>query len=90
MGRAPADNYNQPIKAPVDWWKDLKVEEVLILAGAEEVLVDYVKEVARKIEVSLGSCGGGDAVLMLDSLCIQRPPPSLSLENLTTLLSSIL
>ena len=52
MGAAPPDNYNQPLRAPASWWEGLKVEEVLIIAGADEVLVDYVKELARKIEVS--------------------------------------
>lgn len=52
LAGAPADNYNQPLRAPAEWWKDLKVEEVLIIACADEVLVDPIKEVAEKIEVS--------------------------------------
>lgn len=52
MGGAAPDNYNQPLRAPASWWEGLKVEEVLIIAGADEVLVDYVKELAGKIEVS--------------------------------------
>ncbi|KAI9874226.1 MAG: hypothetical protein M1830_010047, partial [Pleopsidium flavum] len=50
MSRAQTDNYNQPLNAPASWWKDLKVDAVLILAGADEVLVDDIKEVARRIE----------------------------------------
>ena len=56
MGQAPPDNYNQPLRAPADWWKDSKAEEVLIIAGADEVLVDYIKELASKIEVCLACC----------------------------------
>ena len=52
MDGAAPDNYNQPLRAPADWWKGLQVQEVLVIAGADEVLVDYVKELGRKIEVS--------------------------------------
>lgn len=52
IGGAAADNYNQPLRAPASWWEGLKVEEVLVIAGADEVLVDYVKELAGQIEVS--------------------------------------
>lgn len=51
MGGAAPDNYNQPLRAPAGWWEGLKVAEVLIVAGADEVLVDYVKELAAKMEV---------------------------------------
>jgi len=56
MGGAAPDNYNQPLRAPASWWEQLKVEEVLIIAGADEVLVDYVNQLAGKIEVSSVFC----------------------------------
>ncbi len=58
MGGAPPDNYNQPLRAPAEWWKDVKAEEILIIAGADELLVDYVKELASKIEVSVSDSLG--------------------------------
>lgn len=51
MGSAPPDNYNQPDRAPAEWWKDLLAEEVLVVAGADEVLVDSIRDLGRKIEV---------------------------------------
>lgn len=51
MGGAEPDNYNQPLRAPASWWEGSKVGEVLIVAGADEVLIDQVKELAGKIEV---------------------------------------
>jgi len=50
MGRAPPDFYNQPAMAPREWWKDLKVDEVLIVAGKDEVLVDDIEVLAQRIQ----------------------------------------
>ncbi|KAI9812883.1 MAG: hypothetical protein M1827_004401 [Pycnora praestabilis] len=50
MGSAPSDYYNQPHTAPGSWWEGLKVSEVLILAGADELLVDDIKALAGRIE----------------------------------------
>lgn len=51
MGSAPPDNYNQPYRAPAEWWKDLRAEEILVVAGAHEVLVDSIRDLGRRIEV---------------------------------------
>lgn len=55
MGSEPphtgnADEYNQPIMAPLEWWRGLPVEEVLIVAGKDEILVDDVVEFAGRLE----------------------------------------
>lgn len=42
------DNYNQGLMAPSEWWKDLQVEEVLIVAGEEEVLLDGIRDFEKK------------------------------------------
>lgn len=45
MGSAEADEYNQPLRAEVDWWKGLKdvVGEILITAGGEELMLHDIK-----------------------------------------------
>lgn len=52
-GGAPADNYNQPFLAPGSWWSHLNglVQELLITAGTDEVLLDGIAEFAKTIEV---------------------------------------
>ncbi|KAL9118472.1 MAG: hypothetical protein Q9187_004983, partial [Circinaria calcarea] len=50
MGTAPPDNYNQPGRAPAEWWKDLPAEEMMVVAGADEVLVDSIRDLGRRIE----------------------------------------
>lgn len=49
-----SDYYNQPITAPSSWWKDLKVDEVLVLAGEDEVLVDGITVFTKKLKDGLG------------------------------------
>jgi len=44
-----SDYYNQPITAPESWWDGLKVQEILVLAGEQEVLVDSIKEFEGKL-----------------------------------------
>ena len=51
LEQAAADNYNQPGLAPAEWWKDMQVDEVLIVAGSDEVLLDGIRDFAGKIEV---------------------------------------
>ena len=43
-----SDEYNQAITADSSWWKDLKVEQILVTAGEEEVLVDGIREFVEK------------------------------------------
>ena len=51
MGSEEADPYNQPGTAPTDWWNDLKTKNILIVAGKDEVLVDDIEAMAKKIQV---------------------------------------
>ncbi|KAL6228736.1 hypothetical protein BDW75DRAFT_250734 [Aspergillus navahoensis] len=41
-GRA-SNNYIEAVDAPAEWWKGTQVEQVLVLAGADEVLIDPIK-----------------------------------------------
>lgn len=53
MGSAEADEYNLPLRAEVGWWKGLKdvVGEILITAGADELMLHDIKAISKKIEV---------------------------------------
>ena len=55
LGSGEKDYYNEPGKAPVDWWKDLPVKDLLVVAGAKEMMVDDIKALAEKVQVSLKS-----------------------------------
>jgi acetyl esterase/lipase len=51
---AASDYYNQAVTAPPEWWEGLKVESVLIVAGADEVLVDGIMEFKENLEKGFG------------------------------------
>ncbi|RDW89463.1 hypothetical protein BP6252_01495 [Coleophoma cylindrospora] len=51
---ANSDYYNQPITAPASWWKDLMVDDMLIVAGGAEVLIDGIKKFAGIVEQGFG------------------------------------
>jgi acetyl esterase/lipase len=53
MGAAKVDPYNQPLTAPAGWWLALNVDEILVVAGRDELLVDHIREFARKLEVKM-------------------------------------
>ncbi|KAI5867468.1 Alpha/Beta hydrolase protein [Durotheca rogersii] len=48
------DCYNQPVTAPAGHWKDLMAEEVLILGGEDEVLLDSIVQLSQKMDSALG------------------------------------
>ena len=54
MGGASTDPYNQPLTAPSEWWQGLRADEVLIVAGADEVMIDAIRAFIKKFEVRLG------------------------------------
>lgn len=49
-GQAP-DPWNTPLIAPAEWWGDVKVNEILILYGEDEILRDDTAMLCEKIEV---------------------------------------
>ncbi|KAI1079800.1 Alpha/Beta hydrolase protein [Whalleya microplaca] len=50
MGHAPADFYNEPLEAPADWWQDIAVGHILILAGEDEILLDDALQFVQKLK----------------------------------------
>lgn len=47
--KSSTNSYNQPLNAPPEWWKDLPVKDVLILAGKGENLSDDIVEFASQL-----------------------------------------
>lgn len=54
LGGAPRDQYNEPIRADMEWWNALKdvVDEIFTVGGGDEILYDSILETHRKLEVS--------------------------------------
>jgi acetyl esterase/lipase len=51
---ANADPYNQAIMASPQWWAGLPVQEVLVVAGRDEILVDDIVAFAEKLREGMG------------------------------------
>jgi acetyl esterase/lipase len=47
----PSNNYIEAVNAPEEWWSGIQVEQTLVLAGADEVLLDPIKAWFSKFEV---------------------------------------
>ncbi|KKZ60491.1 hypothetical protein EMCG_04855 [[Emmonsia] crescens] len=44
------DNYTEPLHAPADWWKDLKVRDVLVLTGSDDLFRSPIEQFAEKFK----------------------------------------
>ena len=53
MGDATQDNYTSPLDAPPHWWTGFPANDILVLAGGDEVFVDDIQEFAQKLNVCL-------------------------------------
>lgn len=53
LSGAPTDPWNQPLMASPEWWEQLKVDEVLINAGADEIMIDDIRAFAKRFKVRL-------------------------------------
>lgn len=64
MGK-PRDAYNEPLAAPRGWWADLQgvLQECLVVGGADELLVDSVRELGTRFKAALGA---GAALLVAE------------------------
>lgn len=51
LGGAGEDSYSTPLKAPAEWWKDLKVEDLCIMGAEYEMFVDDIKAWAEIVKV---------------------------------------
>lgn len=54
LGSRPRDRWNEPLSANEEWWIGLEdiVKEILITAGDEEILVDCIRILGKRIQVS--------------------------------------
>ena len=54
LGTKAKDEWNEPARAGVGWWEGIEkvVGEVLVTAGGDEGLVDGIRDVTGKLEVS--------------------------------------
>jgi hypothetical protein len=50
----PSDAYIEPLLAEADWWKDLMVENIMVVVGTDEVLLDGIKSFTCKLQSGLG------------------------------------
>lgn len=53
LGGRERDGYNEPLAAEEGWWKGLDgvVREILVVGGSDEILVDCIRELARRFQV---------------------------------------
>lgn len=51
MAGKAASPYSEALLAPADWWKDSKVEQMLCVCGADEILVDAISKWVEKYKV---------------------------------------
>lgn len=49
-GTQAADNWNEPFNAPAEWWKDVKTERIMIIAGGDEILLSPIEKYAERIK----------------------------------------
>ena len=48
--------YSEALTAPAEWWKNSKVENMLVVAGANEILVSAIDEWVTKYKVPITFC----------------------------------
>ncbi|KAJ5364957.1 uncharacterized protein N7496_010670 [Penicillium cataractarum] len=47
LGNMPSDWYNEPLKAPLEWWMDLSARRLLLLTGEDDIMVDSHQAFAK-------------------------------------------
>ena len=47
-----SDSWSEPLLAPVEWWRDAKVEHVLLMGGSDEVLISSIEQFAKQFKVT--------------------------------------
>ncbi len=54
LGQDPRNStpYSEPLTASAEWWKDAAVEDILLVGGSYEIMVDDLQSLASKLKVS--------------------------------------
>ncbi|KAF7115912.1 hypothetical protein CNMCM5793_003655 [Aspergillus hiratsukae] len=50
LGGRESDGWSEPALAPVEWWRDAKTEQVLILAGQDEILFSAIDDFVERFK----------------------------------------
>ncbi|EHY57808.1 hypothetical protein HRR83_005280 [Exophiala dermatitidis] len=50
LGGKETSPFAEALLAPADWWKDSKVEQLLVVAGADEILIDPINQWVDKFK----------------------------------------
>lgn len=53
LGGKESDGYSEPLSVDEGWWKGLDgvVRDIMVVGGSDEILVDCIRELARRFEV---------------------------------------
>jgi hypothetical protein len=52
LGGRQRDYYTDATMAPVEWWDDLKIKEILIVGGGYELLLPFIGHFVENLKVS--------------------------------------
>ncbi|OJJ57372.1 hypothetical protein ASPSYDRAFT_90664 [Aspergillus sydowii CBS 593.65] len=52
LGQKPLDKYNEPLRAPVDWWSNVKARQLLLVTGADDLMVDSHEAFAANLKLA--------------------------------------
>ena len=55
LGGRPTSPYAEALEAPASWWEGAKVEQLLCVAGSDEILIDPINQWVEKYKVCLES-----------------------------------
>ncbi|KUL85543.1 hypothetical protein ZTR_08042 [Talaromyces verruculosus] len=51
LGGRPLDPWNSPLQAPAEWWADLKVGQMLMIYGEDEIMRDDTEVLCKRVQV---------------------------------------
>jgi hypothetical protein len=51
LGGRPTSPYAEALEAPASWWEGAKVEQLLCVAGSDEILIDPINKWVEKYKV---------------------------------------
>ncbi|KAL4932552.1 Alpha/Beta hydrolase protein [Aspergillus undulatus] len=52
LGERPLDNYNEPLRAPVNWWDGVKARQMLLVTGGDDLMLDSHQAFAANLKRS--------------------------------------
>ncbi|KKK13561.1 hypothetical protein ARAM_001730 [Aspergillus rambellii] len=52
LGTSESDNYNEPLRAPFDWWTGINARQLLLISGEDDIMVDSHNAFATKLRMA--------------------------------------